>query len=92
MSEREGRGLKRAAAEGGNDPACTGVNRSTLCSPCLIVMDELYSLARSRSDVRARACITCMYLYMYTNVHKHTILEDTTWAHLSQVPVCPSLL
>jgi len=48
---RAASGVEAAVAEGGNDPAYPG-STVALCSPCLIVMDEPRSLARS--DIRVR--------------------------------------
>lgn len=47
-------GVEAAVAEGGNDPAYPG-STVALCSPCLIVMDEPYSLVRS--DIRVRRVV-----------------------------------
>lgn len=48
---RAASGVEAAVAEGGNDPAYPG-STVALCSPCLIVMDEPHSLARSGIRVR----------------------------------------
>lgn len=55
-----------AVAEGGNDPAYPG-STVALCSPCLIVMDEPHSLARS--DIRVRRVV---YVYRPGRSHLST--------------------